>query len=97
MKKHTIKDIEEYLTDIGLEDAGVILFKNPDYADAFIGMSQDDRAIYDYNKMVECLVHDDGMDEGEAAEFIDYNTVNAHVDNGPISLMPVLEDLWNAD
>ena len=68
MKKHTIKDIEEYLTDIGLEDAGVILFKNPDYADAFIGMSQDDRAIYDYNKMVECLVHDDGMD-GEYSKY----------------------------
>ena len=34
----------------------IVLFSNFDYEDAFIGVSNDDRAIYDWEKMVAYLV-----------------------------------------
>jgi hypothetical protein len=65
----------ELLLDHGLDDA--IIFENPDYDAAIIGVSHDDRVIYDYDKMVQCLMEEDGMTSLEAAEFIDYNTLRA--------------------
>lgn len=84
----TLEDLKEYLVEWGHEDT--IVFDSPDYADAFIGVTWDERAVYDYNKMVECLVRNDGMDELEAMEFIDYNAVRSlpYVENGPIIIYP---------
>ena len=70
--KHTI---EEVIEDLGFED--VIIFKNPDYEDAFVGVSDDGRAVYDYDLMVRCLMEEDDMDEFEAMDFIGYNTIRA--------------------
>ena len=33
-----------------------ILFENFDYANAFIGISESNQAIYNFDKMVDCLV-----------------------------------------
>lgn len=65
----------EILADFGYEDA--IIFENPDYDSAIIGISDDNRVIYDYDKMVEYLVDVEGMDAIDAADFIGYNTVRA--------------------
>ncbi|WP_215085525.1 hypothetical protein [Exiguobacterium sp. s78] len=47
----------------------------------------DDVLIYSFDKMVEVLVGRDGMEEDEAAEFIDYNIVGAHLGaNTPVIL-----------
>jgi hypothetical protein len=62
----------ELLYDFGYEDA--LIFENPDYDEAIIGVSYDGRVIYDYNLMVEHLMVHDGMTEMDAVEFIDYNT-----------------------
>lgn len=62
---------ERLLLEAGYE--GTIFFTNPSYEDAFLGVSSDDRAIYDYEKMVESLVNHEDMTEDEAREFIDYN------------------------
>ena len=61
----------EILCDLGYEDS--IIFKNPDYDEAIIGVSSNGRVIYDFDLMVEHLMKYDGMDEMEAMEFIDYN------------------------
>jgi len=53
-----IDELKEYICEEGYEDT--IVFENPDYADAFIGVSNDERAVYDYDRMVQCL-----MDEGD--------------------------------
>ena len=54
------------------------MFESPDYENAIIGWDENSgRIIYDYEKMVECLMNEDGMEYDEAAEFIDYNTVRA--------------------
>lgn len=52
-----VSKTERLLLEAGYE--GTIFFTNPSYEDAFLGISSDDRAIYDYEKMVESLVNDD--------------------------------------
>lgn len=45
---------EERLLDEGYE--GVVVFSDFSYDDALIGVSEDNRAIYDFNKMVKWLM-----------------------------------------
>ncbi len=60
----------------------VIILTNPDYDAALIGVSIDNRAVYDYSKMLECR-RADGMTDDEAVEFIEYNTMRAIAYAGP--------------
>lgn len=70
----------------------IILFENPDYSTAFIGISQDDRAIYDYEEMVKHLIKTDNMEYDEAIEFIEYNTIRSlpYIENSPIVCKPLV-------
>ena len=61
----------ELIEEAGYED--VIIFDNPSYDDAFIGVTNDNRAVYDYDKMVEWLVTKENMTYDEAADFIQWN------------------------
>lgn len=61
-------------------DEPVIIFDNPSYDRAFIGLTFDNIAVCDYDLMVEHLMDEDGMSESEAQEFIDYNIVGFHYD-----------------
>ncbi len=90
-KKMTNDELKELLCDMGLE--GITVLENPSYSTAVIGLSHDDRLIYDYDKMVDFLVETDGMTPEEAMEFIDYNTIRAlpYFPNAPIVLMPLPE------
>ena len=63
----------EILDDMGYTDS--VIFRNPDYDDAIIGISHDDRVIYDYDKMIEHLITHEDMTYEEAADFISYNTI----------------------
>ena len=52
--KLTLEELKKRITedDIG----GVVVFDCPDYADAFVGYTdgeESQRAVYEYNKMVE--------------------------------------------
>ena len=71
----TYEELQEKLLDEGYDD--VILLDNYDYADAFIGITADDRAVYDYGKMIDWLMNKEGWDYETAAEWIDYNTIRA--------------------
>lgn len=76
------------LCELGYEDA--IVFENPSYDSAIIGTSHDDRVVYSFDKMVECLMEEDGMSYEEAVEFIEFNTLRAipyFGPNAPIVLM----------
>jgi hypothetical protein len=64
----------ELLCDMGYEDS--IVFENPDYEQAIVGISIDGNVVYDYNLMVEELI-EEGMTSEEAVEFIDYNVVRS--------------------
>ena len=44
---------------------------------------------YDVNKIIECLVKEDGMTEEEATDFFDFNIVDAHMgEHTPTFLWP---------
>lgn len=66
----------ELLNELGLDES--IVFENPDYDSAIIGYdANDNRVVYDFDKMVEHLMDNDGMTYEEAVEFIEYNTIRA--------------------
>ena len=54
-----MSNVEERILDAGYED--VVIFSNEDYDSALIGMSDDNRAIYDFDLMVEWLMRHDGF------------------------------------
>lgn len=80
-------DPSEALCEAGYEEA--IVFRNPDFQKAFIGITHDGRAVYSYSLMVASLI-EEGMDTEEAVEFIDYNTLRAIPymgENAPVVMM----------
>ena len=85
----TENDVRTLLEDYDYED--VVIFSNPDYASAFVGISEDNRAVYDFNKMVEFLKDNDGMADIKAIEFIEYNTIRSlpYFENAPIIMYPL--------
>lgn len=85
-------DAEERLLNAGYED--VIILKDYSYDDALIGVTEDNRAVYDYVKMVDWLVKKEGWSEIESIEWIDSNTLRALPYMGmdaPIIMFPLDE------
>lgn len=82
----TRERLDEILNEL---DISAVAFESPAYLNAIVGISHDDRLIYDYDKMIDCLIEEDGMSYEEAMEFIDYNTIRAlpYYSNAPIVLM----------
>lgn len=76
--------IRDALCDMGHEEA--LLFDGPDYDEAIVGVTDEGQVVYDYEKMVQILVERDGMEEMEAIEWIEYNTIRAlpYFENPPI-------------
>ena len=67
--------------------------------DAFIGFFQrinEPRiAVYDYEKCIQILMERDNMDEDEADEYLQFNTVGAWVGEGtPAFIYPMDYDKW---
>lgn len=87
------QEIRDALCDMGHEEA--VIFEGPDYDEAIIGVTEEGRVVYDYDKMVQILVERDGMKEIEAIDFIEYNSIRAlpYVANAPIVMTRLrLED-----
>ena len=82
----------EKLLAAGYED--VVIFENYSYDDALVGVTEDGRAVYDFDKMVRWLVETEDFTDEEAIEWIEYNTIRALPymgDDAPIIMYP-LED-----
>ena len=77
------------LVDAGYEEC--VVFERPDYDTAIIGITDDNRVVYDMDLMVEHLVSTDSMSEIEAIEFIEYNTIRTlpYVEHAPIIIRRV--------
>ena len=72
------------LDDYCLErDFSTILFENPAFDKSIVGITDDGRLVYDYEKMIDELAEDDEISHEEAQEFIDYNTMRALPYIGP--------------
>lgn len=63
------------------EDA--IVFDNMSYDGSIVGVTTDGRVVYDYDKMIEELMEDEGWSYEDAAEWIDYNTIRSIPYAGP--------------
>ena len=80
----TVEQLKDFIAELGYDD--VTVFDNSlgfDYADAFIGMSDEGRAVYSYDKMVEHIIEKEGWSYEEAVEWIEYNTIRALPYAGP--------------
>lgn len=75
MKIETLDELKRFLCDMGYEYT--VVFETTSYVKAFVGVTHDGRAIYEYEKMAKCLMDEDGMTYEEAAEFVDYNTIRS--------------------
>lgn len=76
----------------GYED--VKYLTNYSYDTALIGVTEDNRAVYDFEKMVEWLVEAEGSTSEEAVEWIEYNTVRTlpyFGEKAPIIMYPLQE------
>lgn len=65
----------EKLEYAGYED--VVVFESYSYDDALIGVSIDNRAVYNFDLMVEWLIKNEGFTCEDAVEWIEYNTIRA--------------------
>ena len=83
---------EQKLLDNGYE--GVKYLTDFSYDSALIGVTEDNRAVYDYEKMVEWLVTEQEFTGEEAADWISYNTIRAlpyFGEGAPVIMFPLLE------
>lgn len=71
----TLDELKQTLCEQEHDDS--VVFENPDFADAVVGISEEGRVIYDYDKMVESLMAEDCISDEEAVDFIEYNTIRA--------------------
>lgn len=77
-----MKTPEEILEENGysvedLQKTETILFRNPDYSTAIIGVTEDSKIVYDYEKMIEYLIHYEDMNYEDAVDWIGYNTIRS--------------------
>lgn len=63
------------LTDLGYDD--VILLEPKELDEAIVGISHDNRAIYDYDLLVKSFIKCDNISEDDAIEWIDHNTIRS--------------------
>lgn len=58
----------EMLEECGYDDSNIMLLENESYDSALIGVTDDDRAVYSYDKMVEWYMNKNGCSAEEAME-----------------------------
>lgn len=63
--------VAEMIAEMDFDD--VIIFSNPSYDDAFIGVTSTNQAVYDFDLMMQWLMEHEEMTEEDAADFISYN------------------------
>lgn len=85
----SVEQLRQSLLDNGYE--GTVFFRNPDFVDAIIGITDDGRLVYSYDLMVESL-ENEGWTSEDAIEWIKYNTIRALPymgDKAPVVMMSI--------
>ena len=70
----TYEEVCKYSEDQEIE---IKVFSNPSYNNSIIGISYDNRVIYDYDLMIEELMEEEDLSFEDALEFLEYNTLRA--------------------
>lgn len=55
----------------------IVILDDHAYDNSIVGITDQGIIIYDFNKMVEELMEDEGWEEEDAIEWIEYNTLRA--------------------
>lgn len=87
------KRINEFGKDHEVE---IKILDNHAYDKSIVGVTEDGRLVYDYNKMLEEYRKDEHCSYEDAAEWLDFNTLRAIPymgDNAPIIIMETPETL----
>lgn len=85
-----MRSAEEKLLDYGYD--GVKYLTNYSYDSALIGVTEDNRAVYDFGLMIEWLMIEEDFEYEEAIEWIEFNTLRAipYMGEGaPIIMYPI--------
>ena len=62
---------------LGLLPEDSIVFSNLSYDNSIVGVTTDNRVVYDYDKMIAELMEDEGMNYDDAVDWIEYNTIRS--------------------
>ena len=86
-------ETREILIESGYEDAAIL--DVPDLDDAIIGVTDDGNVVYDYEKMVNVLMEEDGLSRFEAIDLIEHKILSEipNIEVNPPIIMKRLEDL----
>lgn len=64
------------------------------YYSALIGVTDDERAVYDYDKMIEYLVTEHLFSYEDAVEWIEYNTIGSlGFEGGPVIIHSIRNEV----
>jgi len=74
---NNIDRVKILLENNGYDPDEIMVFRNFDYETAIVGVSEDGRAVYDFDLMVEYLIETQGWSFEESVEWIDFNTIRA--------------------
>lgn len=80
-----IKELKEYCEE---NEIVVEMYVNPDYEKEILGLSYDNRIIYDFDLMIECAKEYFNCDDLEAIEYLEVNVLKglSYYNDGPIIL-----------
>lgn len=73
----------EKLENNGIVDEDIVIMDDDMYVDALVGVTNDSRAVYDQDLVIEALVKNDNMTYEEALEYFEYNIIRALPYLGP--------------
>jgi len=54
-----------------------LVFDNASYDNSIVGVTTDNRVVYDYNKMIVELMEDEGWSYDDAVDWIEFNTIGS--------------------
>jgi len=83
-----VEELKELLNE--LEYKYTVVFENPSYLNAIIGITDEGALCYSYEKMVECIMEEDKIGYEDAMEFIDYNTIRALPYASSMGIRPIV-------
>jgi hypothetical protein len=70
------KALNTFIEENDIEE-DIIILEDHAYDRSIVGLTADCRLVYDFDRMVEEFAEDEGCDETEAIEWLEYNTMRA--------------------
>ena len=89
-----MRTAREKLLDNGIDNEEMLLIDDDAFCESLIGTTDDERAVYDYNMMVDEFSKYHGCSTEDAADYINFNVLRAlpyYGNQAPIVVFTMLE------